>query len=282
MNETGLAELALRKHIRIPEPKPTADGSFLRLSNFTTCDRNQICDAMKVPTVNVGMNALNSFVAREIGNMLHSQIQEAFPNHPDVYDFEAEVPVSIPTCMTSGHADGTYLAESGERLLLEIKTMRNYGFRKARNEGPKEEHLMQACAYAIALDIHYIHLVYVCTDATPTRWKDTARAGDMYEWIYNVHDSLDQAGASLSTVTTYFLEQHRDMAKQFLDTGVLPEGLTRHWTTNEDDLPWECKYCSHFDICVSSSKENSLTRDDVIEIKEHYESIIQTGDPVSR
>ena len=76
--------------------------------------------------------------------MLHSQIQEAFPNHPDVYDFEAEVPVSIPTCMTSGHADGTYLAESGERLLLEIKTMRNYGFRKARNEGPKEEHLMQA------------------------------------------------------------------------------------------------------------------------------------------
>ena len=235
---------------------------------------------MQVPTVNVGFNALNGFVAREIGNMLHGEIQQAFSTHPDIYDFEAEVPVSIPTCMTSGHTDGTYLAESGERLVLEIKTMRNYGFRKARKEGPKEEHLMQACAYAIALDIHYIHLVYVCTDATPSRWKDLARAGDMCEWVYNIHDAIEDSGdAPLSVVTTYFLEQHRDMAKEFLDTGVLPEGLTRHWTTSDDDLPWECKYCSHFDICLT--EENPLTRDVVIGIKEHYETVIQTSDPVS-
>ena len=72
------------------------------------------------------------------------------------------------------------------------------------------------------------------------------------------------------------------MVQEFLETEILPEGLTRHWTTNEDDLPWECKYCSHFDICVSSSVENPLTRNDVIEIKERYESTIQTGNPVSR
>tara|TARA_R110002020_G_scaffold250344_1_gene464417 strand:- start:3997 stop:4839 length:843 start_codon:yes stop_codon:yes gene_type:complete len=280
MQPNGLAELALREHIRVPEPKPTADGSFLRISSITTCDRKQILDGMQVPTVNVGFNALNGFVAREIGNMLHGEIQQAFSTHPDIYDFEAEVPVSIPTCMTSGHTDGTYLAESGERLVLEIKTMRNYGFRKARKEGPKEEHLMQACAYAIALDIHYIHLVYVCTDATPSRWKDLARAGDMCEWVYNIHDAIEDSGdAPLSVVTTYFLEQHRDMAKEFLDTGVLPEGLTRHWTTSDDDLPWECKYCSHFDICLT--EENPLTRDVVIGIKEHYETVIQTSDPVS-
>ena len=188
MNETQLAELALREYVRVPELKPTADGSFLRLSAITTCDRKQVLDAMQVPTVNIGPDAINGFVAREIGNMMHAYIQEAFTNHPDVHDFKFEVPVSIPTCMTSGHADGTYLAESGERLVLEIKTMRNYGFRKARREGPKEEHLLQACAYAIALDIHYIHLVYVCTDATPSRWKDVARAGGMYEWVYDIHD----------------------------------------------------------------------------------------------
>ena len=62
------------------------------------------------------------------------------------------------------------------------------------------------------------------------------------------------------------------MAKEFLDTGVLPEGLTRHWTTSDDDLPWECKYCSHFDICLT--EENPLTRDVVIGIKEHYETVI--------
>jgi len=274
MNETQLAELALREYVRVPELKPTADGSFLRLSAITTCDRKQVLDAMQVPTVNIGPDAINGFVAREIGNMMHAYIQEAFTNHPDVHDFKFEVPVSIPTCMTSGHADGTYLAESGERLVLEIKTMRNYGFRKARREGPKEEHLLQACAYAIALDIHYIHLVYVCTDATPSRWKDVARAGDMYEWVYDIHDSLDESETPLSVVAMYFLEQHRDMAKEFLETEILPEGLTRHWIRGDEDLPWECKYCSHFDICVNSTIEDPLTRDDVIGIKEHYESVI--------
>jgi len=274
MNETKLAELALREYVRVPELKPTADGSFLRLSSITQCDRKQILNAMEVPTVNIGPEALNGFVAREIGNMMHAYIQEAFADHPDVHDFKSEVPVSIPACMTSGHADGTYLAESGERLVLEIKTMRNYGFRKARKEGPKEEHLLQACAYAIALDLHYIHLVYVCTDATPSRWKDVARAGDMYEWVYNIHDSLDESETPLSVVTNYFLEQHNDMAKEFLETEILPEGLTELWIRGDEDLPWECKYCSHFDICVNSTIENPLTRDDVIGIKEHYESVI--------
>ena len=122
MSETRLAELALREYVRVPELKPTADGSFLRLSSITQCDRKQILDAMQIPTVNLGPDALNGFVAREIGNMMHAYIQEAFVDHPDVYDFESEVPVSIPDCLTSGHADGVYLAESGERLLLEIKT----------------------------------------------------------------------------------------------------------------------------------------------------------------
>ena len=134
MSETKLAELALREYVRVPELKPTADGSFLRLSSITQCERKQVLNGMEVPTVNLGPDALNGFIAREIGTMMHAYIQEAFADHPDVHDFESEVPVSIPTCLTSGHADGVYMAESGERLLLEIKTMRNYGFRKARQE----------------------------------------------------------------------------------------------------------------------------------------------------
>ena len=257
----GPAELALREYIRHPENKPTADGSFLRISNITTCDRKQVFDGMGVPRVDAGENAVNGYVAREFGNTMHNDIQQAFLANPD---FECEVPVSIPHCMTSGHADGVY-----DGKVLEIKTMRNYGFRKARREGPKEEHLFQACAYAIALGLTEIHLVYLCTDATPSRWKDGARAGDMVEWYYSIYDPIDESDTSISVATTYFLEQHAQMAKNYLASGVIPEGLRSWWGT---EIPWECNYCPHFDICEQHGDVDMLDIIDLV-IKETDESV---------
>tara|TARA_B100001996_G_scaffold81846_1_gene60370 strand:+ start:750 stop:1439 length:690 start_codon:yes stop_codon:yes gene_type:complete len=206
-------------------------------------------DGMHLPRIEAGPNAVNGFVAREVGNTMHDHIQQAF--NDKVPNFECEVPVSMPKVMTSGHADGIYYASHNnpsrrEGTVLEIKTMRNYGFRKARQEGPKEEHLFQACAYALGLGVTKIHLVYVCTDATPSRWKDSARAGDMVEWLYDIHEPFDESETSISVATTYFLEDHARTAKNFLATGLLPEGLKSHWA---DEVPWECNYCSHYDIC---------------------------------
>ena len=259
-HKTSIAELALREHVKLPPYKPTADGSFLRISNVTTCDRKQVFDGMQLPRIEAGPDALNGFVAKEIGNTMHAHLQEAFARSYE--DFECEIPVSIDKCLTSGHVDGVY-----ENTVLEIKTMRNYGFRKARNEGPKEEHLFQACAYAIALGLSKIHLVYICTDATPTRWKDTARAGDMYEWIYNIYDPIDESGTSISVATTYFLEAHARMALNYLQTGVVPEGLKTWW---DAELPWECNYCPYYDICEQYGDVNAQ---DIIKIKEINEPI---------
>ena len=171
---------------------------------------------------------------------------------------------SLEDICYSGHADGVY-----DGAVLEIKTMRNYGFRKARQEGPKEEHLFQACAYALGLGLTEIHLVYVCTDATPSRWKDSARAGDMVEWRYDIHDSIDESGTSILVATTYFLEQHAQMAKNYLTTGVIPEGLKSWWN---DEVPWECNYCSHYDICEQHGDVDMLDNIDLV-IKETDESV---------
>ena len=253
--ETGPAASVLSEYIRYPENKPTADGSFLRVSNITTCDRKQMLDGMQMRRIDAGPNAINGFVAREIGNTMHEHIQTAFKEQ--VPNFECEVEVSIPNCLTSGHADGVY-----NDTVLEIKTMRNYGFRKARNEGPKEEHLFQACAYALGLGVTKVHLVYVCSDATPSRWKDSARAGDMVEWLYDIHESFDESETSLIIATTYFLEQHALTAKAFLETGKLPEGLMSYWAT---EIPWECDYCPYYDIC---EQQGDIDIVDVIKIKE--------------
>ena len=259
----GPAELALRAHIRHPDNKPTADGSFLRLSSITTCDRKQMFDGMGIPRIEAGENAVNGFVAREVGNTMHDHIQQAFSNK--VPNFECEVSVSMPEVMTSGHADGVY-----DYTVLEIKTMRNYGFRKARQEGPKEEHLFQACAYALGLGLNKIHLVYVCTDATPGRWKDSARAGDMIEWLYDIHESFDESETSIAGATTYFLEEHARVARNFLTTGLLPEGLKTYWA---DEVPWECNYCSHYDIC---EQYGDINIEDVIHL-----TTKENNDPIS-
>ncbi len=270
--ETGPAQSVLEDYIRHPASKPTADGSFLRISNVTTCARKQIFDGMGLPRIEAGPNAVNGFVAKEIGNIMHEHIQSAFKER--VPNFECEVEVSIPECLTSGHADGVYYAShsnpsSRDGTVLEIKTMRNYGFRKARNEGPKEEHLFQACAYALALGVTKIHLVYMCSDATPGRWKDSARAGDMVEWLYDIYDPFDESGTPISTATTYFLEDHARMAKSYLNTGVIPEGLRSYWGT---EIPWECNYCPYYDVC---EQHGDIDIVDVIDLvtKETDESV---------
>ena len=270
--ETGPAQSVLEEYIRHPANKPTADGSFLRISNVTTCERKQVFDGMGLARIEAGPNAVNGFVAKEIGNTMHEHVQTAFKER--VPNFECEVEVSIPECLTSGHADGIYYAShsnpsSRDGTVLEIKTMRNYGFRKARNEGPKEEHLFQACAYALAKGVTKIHLVYICTDATPSRWKDSARAGDMVEWLYDIYDSFDESGTPISTATTYFLEDHARMAKNYLTTGVIPEGLRSHWAAG---IPWECDYCPYYDVCEQQGDINIVDVIDLV-IKENDDSI---------
>ena len=121
------------------------------------------------------------------------------------------------------------------------------------------------------LETQKIHLVYICTDATPSRWKDSARAGDMVEWLYDIHDSFDESGTSISVATTYFLEQHAQMAKNYLVSGRIPEGLRLYWGTAEE-IPWECDYCPYYDIC---EQQGDIDMTDVIDlvIKETDESV---------
>ena len=110
----SLAELVLRDFVRVPEPKPTADGSFLRISSITSCDRKQIFDGFQLPIRYEGDEAINGFVAREIGNTLHDCIQEAFATDKQaIRDFECEIPVSIPYALTSGHTSCVYKEPSG-------------------------------------------------------------------------------------------------------------------------------------------------------------------------
>lgn len=271
MQEIEMAQWAIADLGMADEIKPTADGSFLRASSVGSCIRKQIYDGLQLPASTVNYdNAANGLVAREIGNTLHHQIQCALQQSELFKDFIAEVPVSLPEYMRSGHTDGIYTDNNSQRVVIEIKTMRNYGFRMARRDGPKEEHLLQAAAYAMGLEYNFIHIIYVCTDATPGKWKDSARAGDMVEWIIDIDDVVEQSGATLRQITNFVMSEEALQAGTSLATDEIPEGLRALW--NDEELPWECNYCSHRSLCEIAMGDSVS---EILKTKgEYYESAI--------
>jgi hypothetical protein len=111
---------------------------------------------------------------------------------------------------------------------------------------------MQAATYALSIDgCEFIHIVYICTDSTPGKWKDGARAGDMCEWLYGLDDVLDESGMTVRQMTEYMLTQQKDIITNSLINNELPEGVTNH-ATEEDDMEWQCKYCDHQMFCDES------------------------------
>ncbi len=253
------------------EHKPTADGSFLRASSVGACVRKQIYDGLQLPASTINYeNAVNGLVAREIGNTLHHQIQCALQQSESFKDFVAEVPVSLPEYMRSGHTDGVYTNADSQRVVIEIKTMRNYGFRMARRDGPKEEHMLQAAAYAMGLGYDFIHMIYVCSDAAPGKWKDSARAGDMIEWVIDIDDVVEESGATLRQITDYVLSEDCLHIGTALANDEIPKGLKDYW--NDEDLPWECNYCSHKALCEIPIGDSVS---EILKTKgEYYESAI--------
>lgn len=271
MREVESARWAIADLGVVHEFKPTADGSFLRASGVGSCIRKQIYDGLELPPSTVDyQNSVNGLVAREIGNTLHEQIQLSLQKSSAFRDFVAEIPVSMPEYMRSGHTDGVYENEDHDRVVIEIKTMRNYGFRMARRDGPKEEHLLQAAAYAMGLGYNLIHIIYVCTDATPGKWKDSARAGDMIEWVIDIDDVVEQSGATLRQIANYVLSDECLQAGTALATDEIPKGLRDLW--NGDELPWECNYCSHRALCELPMGDSVS---EILKTKgEYYESAI--------
>ena len=59
------------------------------------------------------------------------------------------------------------------------------------------------------------------------------------------------------------------MALNYLETGVIPEGLRSWW---DAEIPWECNYCPYYDICEQHGDVNILDIIDLV-IKETDESV---------
>ncbi len=148
--------------------------------------------------------------------------------------------------------DVLYVAEDGEKVVCEIKSIADFGFELATGaelksngrwrkkdrgepEGPKREHLLQAGTYALMFDAEYVAIVYV---------RKTATKGEIvtYEWRYKLDDIADRVH--------YEIKRQGSIVGQ-VRANVIPE---REWEgkiiIDPSKTKWPCGYCDYYEACV--------------------------------
>lgn len=162
-------------------PKPHAvPGTTMRHSMAGKCSR-AIHYYLTETEVTNGFD-LPAYWATGLGSAIHvwwqDTLREAFPSA------EVEVPCHIPEADSSGAADAVIVKEDGTRVLLELKTINGFGFKRMAEggEGPRHGDYVQSCMNAYALKCDELVLIYLSLEAI-SRARASSRGLDEIERI---------------------------------------------------------------------------------------------------
>lgn len=230
-----------------PEPKPTATGSLLRISDAAKCSRAIAFGALNVPKDYETPGSV--LMAFDVGDQFHARIQGLVA---DAWDAELEVRCTYePDYPISGSADFVY-DRNGEGVVGEIKTLSGYGWGiaagtiRSDESGPKMEHSLQAALYAGALGLNYVHMVYV----------DKDKHG-IAEWLLDVRDEFLDSGMSLAFMVERELARFAGIAASIerdeWPARFIPEiGYVDRVPpyARKGGKPWQCTYCQHREKCA--------------------------------
>lgn len=151
-----------------------------------------------------------------------------------------------------GHSDILYSAEDNERVVCEVKSTSDFGFKLATGvklksngqwnkkdqqaEGPKREHKLQAGIYAVMHDAKYIAIVYVRKTAA----KDEPI---LWEWRFTTE--------SLKDATEAEIERLRGIVES-VRGGLLPDReFNGEIIANPKSVRFPCGYCGYKKACIS-------------------------------
>ena len=128
-----------------------------------------------------------------------------------------------------GHPDGLLL-ESGEILLVELKSMSSYGFKDFQGGVIDENYLAQVNCYMEALDIRRCVFIGLNKDS-----------GVLHEMVLTKDEAIVKNCREnlLSVLNSTKEKLPKPKFKANEKTGF---------------LPWQCRYCSHFGICKPNAK----------------------------
>jgi len=179
-------------------------------------------------------------------------------------ELEVYLPTLDKTLSIPGHPDGTLRhPDIEDRIVLEVKSTSSYGFsrwQKALKEGedpwgPEESYYWQLQAYMHAMGAEHAYVLALCKDSGATCGWHVEKDDDYMRWL------VTHLEAALGPDNPRFAERRlpdgswlRPVEKLSKRDGVTP--LKGH-----GQLPWQCRYCSHYKSCYGNNLEERVEKD---------------------
>lgn len=251
-------------------PRAVSTARF-RYSDAGKCSRALAYAALNVPQDNLP-SAPDSFIMRQ-GSELHGAWQDAvIAYYKGMFAVEVEAVTSIGDDM-SGHMD--LLISGAKKISVEAKTVDGYAYKMAIGErgapqGPKADHILQACLNAKAADADEAVVLYLSRGAVSRGAAQRAGIPDMQrvtaEWTYTREEYEPLAEQEIARVTAILaLIDEGTLPARKIPTAELPLGhLIIHpesgqWAVfNSEGLIentgtyWMCTYCRWQNTCAQT------------------------------
>lgn len=194
-------------------PDKRAKGVFHPSQLLDGCSRQMVYDLMGTPPTDKVLHPIGAELQRtfDVGTWYHIYMQKIL--YMVGYLEQAEVPVINKGKYINGKADGVFKTDVfGEKVVLEIKTMNSWNFKKAVFK-PFKKHECQASLYARELGAKKVLYLYIN--------KDTS---EIKEFLMDINEEqLAIADKKMEAVITHVKSKtlpERSCADKFCDNAL--------------------------------------------------------------
>ena len=219
-----------------------------------------------------------------VHELLEPAVQQWIKDSPEL-TAEEEVDVTFDS-EGYGHVDLVLTAADGRKIVLELKTINGFGFKRSveDHDGPRHSHVLQGALYAKGLDADLLVIGYLAMElisagrAAGKGIDDVGRFAA--EWHFTPDEFLplaEEEERRLAGITKAVHEQEScDIPRRFsLSDPDIPfpaevvDPRTGQWELREVDedggvrvlntgRAWQCRYCNHQDRCVADWRADAV------------------------
>tara|TARA_R110000765_G_scaffold415340_1_gene516402 strand:- start:1002 stop:1646 length:645 start_codon:yes stop_codon:yes gene_type:complete len=206
-----------------------------------------------------------------LGSVVHELLEPAIKkwlDKDDTVTVEEEISVSLGE-HGNGHIDLVLNTASGQKIVLELKTINGFGYKMAveKGEGPRHSHVLQGAMYAKALDADMLVVGYLSMENIAPARAESFGIDDIgrfaSEWHYPKAEYMPLAIAETDRLEGIAVAAHAN------GVSVIP----RRFAHSDPDIPfpaeidnpatgawrfgtsfgkcWQCRYCDYQTRCTT-------------------------------
>ena len=194
----------------------------------------------------------------------HGWILDYTGDNQQAVELEVYLPTLDKTLVIPGHPDGTLRhPDIEDRIVLEVKSTSSYGFsrwQKALKDGedpwgPEESYYWQLQAYIHAMGAEHAYVLALCKDSGATCGWRVERDDDFMRWL------VTHLEAALGPDNPRFVERRLPDGSYLKPVEKFSKRDGKTPLKGHGQLPWQCRYCSHYKSCYGNNLEERVEKD---------------------